>query len=153
MLDLVPVIGPHTTHLQTAVIANAKQKRTTWWRRMAIPLTALGLGLFSMTMAGGFFQRPIIRQPAVRGAEAVKTEADIGKQFFRALMSNKPMEWRAIETKFPPDRNDPINISYNLKGWLQYAWTSLELDRLEESAEAADKALEYCPPTIMLFVF
>ncbi len=145
MLDLVPVIGPHTTHLQTAVIANAKQKRTTWWRRMAIPLTALGLGLFSMTMAGGFFQRPIIRQPAVRGAEAVKTEADIGKQFFRALMSNKPMEWRAIETKFPPDRNDPINISYNLKGWLQYAWTSLELDRLEESAEAADKALEYCP--------
>ncbi len=33
--------------------------------------------------------------------DAIETESEVQKQFFLALMNNKPADWRAIEVKFP----------------------------------------------------
>jgi eukaryotic-like serine/threonine-protein kinase len=146
LLDQVPVIGPQTTHLQSAAIANAAKGKRSWFRRVLIPLLAIFVGILVTGITQNLGARSLVRQPTLRGAEAVKTESDIKKQFFKALMSNKPIDWRAIESKFPPDRSDPINISFNLKAWLHYAWFCLDYDRPKEADEAADKILQYVSP-------
>jgi serine/threonine-protein kinase len=145
LLDQMAVVGPHTTHLQTVVAAQARKQRSSLRRRLFVPLLATVAGMLTLVLSGGMLKRPLLRQPTLRGAEAVKTEPDIGKQFFAALINNQPMHWRAIEAKFPPNRDNPVNIMFNLKGWLQYSWLCLNTDRLDEAAASANKALEFCP--------
>jgi eukaryotic-like serine/threonine-protein kinase len=143
LLDQVPVIGPQTTHLQTAVIKN-KEKRNAY-RRVILPFLAVAIGVLAMLVTKNLGARSLIRRPTLLGTEAVKTEPNINKQFFNALMSKTPTDWRAIESKFPPNPSDPVNISYNLKGWLHHAWYCLDYDRPKEADEAADKILQYVP--------
>jgi len=139
-LGQVPVIGLHTTRLQTAAFSDAKPRRK-FPLRTAGAILGLGvLGLLSMGFASRVGRRPLIEKPNARVVDAVVSEVDVKKQYFVALMSNKPAEWRAVEAKFPP--SDPENITYNVKAWLHLAWLGLEHDNLNEASEAAAKVLQ-----------
>ncbi len=139
-LDHAPVIGLHTTRLQTAAFTEGKPNKKLLFRNALPALGCVALGLLSLGFTSRLGREPIVGKPNSRAVDAVPTEIDVRKQYFVALMSNEPADWRAIESKFPP--SDPENIHYNVKSWLHLAWLGLEHDNLNEAAEAAAKILQ-----------
>jgi serine/threonine protein kinase len=152
LLDQVPVIGPETTHLQTAALRAERTRGGRSWKQLALPLLLIGSGFAVAGVIRNIGTRPLIRQPTMRTADAVKSESNIEKQFFLALMTNKPAYWRAVEQKFAPNEKDQVNINYNLKAWLHLAWYDLDHDHdnAREAAEAAEKILRYCNDDLVM---
>jgi serine/threonine-protein kinase len=145
-LDHAPIIGPHTTRLQTAAFSDTKTHKAKSFRltTLAPGFIFVGLGILSAFFVSRFQQRPLISKPSARIAESVETEPDVKKQYFIALMNNKPADWRAIEAKYPP--SNPLNLSYNLKAWLHLAWFDIEHDNHEEAFQSAQKVLDNSNP-------
>ncbi len=144
-LDQVPLIGQHTTRLQTAAFGDAKKSRSIKGGAWLAPVLAfVGVGILSAFGVSRYQKPSLVERPSARVAEAVETELDVKKQFFVALMNNKPADWRAIETKFPP--SNPLILSYNLKAWLHLAWLDIEYDNFDEAYDSAQKVLDMAKP-------
>ena len=139
-VDHAPLIGPHTTRLQTLALAETIKNSRRFDSWVAPLIVLIGVGMLATAFVSSFRRKTLIDKPSSRAADFIATETDVKKQYFIALMKNKPADWRAIEAKFPP--SDPSNLSYNIKAWLHLAWLDLEHDNLVEANQAATKVLE-----------
>ncbi|MDZ4850910.1 MAG: serine/threonine-protein kinase [Pirellulaceae bacterium] len=135
-----PVIGPHTTHLQTAMFREAKPNSRLRFRWLTPVASFVGVGVLSTVVVSNLRREALIEKPIASNVDSVKREMSVEKQFFVALVNNRAAEWRAIEAQFPP--TDPANVSYNIKAWLHLAWLDLEHKNLTEAHQAAEKMLQ-----------
>jgi len=143
VVDMPTGIGEHTTRLQTLALKNsldASKIKRGWsiipWGYAA---AVLGAGILAAFLSSQYDRKPVIQPPQTL-VTAVKKQADVREQFIHAMLSNRPADWNAVEKYFPPE-DSPIQRNYNVKSWLQMAWSAIDRGNVNDAIQATQKIL------------